>query len=345
MFNTIYNEVKLRKRLAGWNSFNNCEFVSPQISTPNKLDINSILLASPNLEPYKKERPRVTKMLNTFCDMDKYSALKKRELGDLVQDFSTIVIDSYGIIQPQIYCTFNSSLTKYCLATADPNNSVHYFLDVAESGAKVDEENCIGLPLNIAHENEHLRQFALTKKYLNGAQIPQFDEFCILLSIMSSLNLADIGHNTLGEIDIKEQSMCACDPFEIIARYKSYHLIRDVSRFISTKYQEKMGKFLDETLLYDNLYNDCQNIPQMFEPVTKQVVRDFAKNYSSTLKGRELLLKLEKIDKDIVYRQFNQIFDDQTNEAKARDIFIPADELELQTPVFIQKENQPYLSV
>ena len=54
MFNTIYNEIKLRKRIMQWTTLNNCEFVIENSLSKcyNKLGIDSVLLAEPELHCY-----------------------------------------------------------------------------------------------------------------------------------------------------------------------------------------------------------------------------------------------------------------------------------------------------
>ena len=332
MFNTIYNEIKLRKRIMQWTTLNNCEFVIENSLSKcyNKLGIDSVLLAEPELHCYIDSRRLVRKTLNTFCDLDEYSKMNSNKLGQMIQNFSDLIVESLGISKPQIYCTFNSKVTQYCLATSDTNNSVHYYPQIAKSIADFDEELNVGLPLNIAHENEHLRQFALAKMYFKGAKIPQFDEFCILLGFMCNANLAEIGNNTMGKIGEKEQQIYTCDPFEIIARYKSYKTIRFLSKYSKVKCQEKLNTFLNDILLYDNIYNECCNVSEIFEPATEEIIKTFKENFGQTVKGCEILNRLDSLDKKRIYKLFQLLFDDQINEAKARDIYVPPENLELQ---------------
>lgn len=344
MFDTIYSEIKLRKRIMQWSTLNNCEF-RQEVSkshTKNKLGIDSILLAEPEYQYYRDSRRLVTKTFNTFCDLAEYSKLNSNKLGQMIQNFSDLVANSLGIEQPLIYYTLNSKIIEYCLATSDPNNTVHYYPKTVNNPEDFDEELSVGLPLNIAHENEHLKQFALAKMYFSGAKIPQFDEFCILLSFMSSVNLADIGKNTMGEIGEKEQQIYSCDPMEVLARYKSYNIIRYLSRYANAKYQDKLNTFLNDTLLYDNIYNECSNITANFQPSIEQIINTFKENYGQTIKGRKILDSLNNLDKEKIYSQFQQLFNSQISEAKARNIYIPPEKLQLQGPItsYIQKPQQ-----
>ena len=328
MFDTIYKEIKIRKRLSQWNTFNRCVFVDDDFFSKkynNKLGIDSILLAEPDYQRYLDVRPFITKSLNTFCDGNLYASMTTKNIGQLIQKFSEIVIDSYGITQPQVYCTFNSSVSQYCLATSDPNNTVQYYLSKHNSTDTVDDELSIGMPLNIAHENEHLRQFALAKSYLSGDSIPQFDQFCILCGLIFNTNLDDNGRNIMGNIGEFEQYLYAGEPMEVLARYKSYNLMRHLSRYVSSAYQQRIDKYLSDILVYDNIYTECKNVSQIFIPTVEYAIKEFEINYGKTTKGKDILDRLDNLDRQTIYGQFQQIFDSQIIEAESRGIDLSLD--------------------
>ena len=321
MIDNIIKEIQLRKNVAFWNTFNRCVFVEDKVlENSNKLGIDSILLSEPDYSCFSKERPLITKWLNTFCDKNLFAELNKKKLGEMIQHFSEMVIESQGIVQPQIYLTFNSDITEHCMANSDPNRSVHYYPYVYNNPEDVDEELSMGMPIYIVHENEHLMQFALAKKYLGGTDIPQFDQFCLLMGIVFGANAESEGKNLMGEIDEKQQLIYACEPMEILARYKSYNLIRNLSKYVSSKYYDNFSRYLDEELIYENIFVEGKNVQKNFEKTTKQAISTFEENYGNCAKGKNILRKIENLDQTQIYDDFNKIFVSQKQEARERNL-------------------------
>ena len=302
------------------NVFNFCKLEEgflnlPWLDLPFQ-NISSLTFSQPNVFAFRSVNNRkiIENLLNKFDNTyNFYNVENKKELKNGLKLFCKIFAESLGIVNPTVFIHFDVDYIPHETPLAEVNGAgfVYYNIIPEYQIHKIEsmpyEFYSRDVICNIPHEFTHIKQMAVYKKMCNGEAIPQFDEFCLRMDLMTDF-VEEYFYRTEQENLFPKLSTYCTNPCEIIARANSFFFMQELIKILPDNKQE-LWQQNQELMLKKELQTYLKiNIQETFKINFDYIINKFNELYSDTKMGQKMIADFNKLDIPLIYSQFDDIF-------------------------------------
>lgn len=247
-------------------------------------------------EPEKINDKVKANIINTLFE-DGYCNSDYTEPTKALNDFLTMIAKELGIIKPHFELSFDFTGDN---GKADLENHITlYGCENSKIEKIIFKPSLTQIISTVIHENQHIKQFANMKEYLNGDEQIE-GKYKIMTHFYIFEKLKHTKYDTIAHI--LNVNRYYYNPLELDARIISCDYLLDLlkNNYIKPEVKTQIAQFLN-TITYEELH--INNASKAYEHLTNYYFTYFQKNYGEFDRAKKLIDSFNKLGNEITNSQ------------------------------------------